>query len=95
MTMLGRACIALLAVVALTGCGEIDRPVVVGAKDFAEQKITAQLLAQTLRAHEIPVEVEDTARTSLDAIGALWAGDLRCLSKYLSPRPVRSISICE
>jgi glycine betaine/choline ABC-type transport system substrate-binding protein len=82
MTMLGRACIALLAVVALTGCGEIDRPVVVGAKDFAEQKITAQLLAQTLRAHEIPVEVDDTARTSLEAVGALWAGDIDLYVDY-------------
>jgi glycine betaine/choline ABC-type transport system substrate-binding protein len=73
---------ALLTVFALAGCGEIDRPLVVGAKDFAEQRITAQLLAQTLRAHEIPVEVEDTARTSLDAIGALWAGDLDLYVDY-------------
>ncbi|MBK1632290.1 hypothetical protein CKO31_16405 [Thiohalocapsa halophila] len=65
-----------LAVAVLAGCGEIERPVVVGAKDFAEQQITAQLLAQTLRAHNIPAEVDDTARNTLDTLGALWVGDI-------------------
>ena len=65
-----------LAAAVLAGCGEIERPVVVGAKDFAEQQITAQLLAQTLRAHDIPAEVDDTARNTLDTLGALWVGDI-------------------
>jgi len=73
---------AVLAAWALGGCGEIDRPVVVGAKDFAEQQITAQLLAQTLRAHDIPAEVDDTPRDSLGAIGALWVGEIDVYVDY-------------
>ncbi|WP_296900507.1 glycine betaine ABC transporter substrate-binding protein [Thiohalocapsa sp.] len=74
--------LALLAALALGGCGEIDRPLVVGTKDFAEQQVTAQLLAQTLRAHDIPAEVDDTARDSLGAIGALWVGEIDLYVDY-------------
>jgi glycine betaine/choline ABC-type transport system substrate-binding protein len=67
---------------ALVGCGEIDRPVVVGAKDFAEQQITAQLLAQTLRAHDIAAEVDDTPRSTLNTLGAVWVGDIDLYVDY-------------
>ncbi|WP_462323103.1 ABC transporter substrate-binding protein [Halochromatium sp.] len=72
----------LLATLALGGCGEIERPLIVGAKDFAEQQVTAQLLAQTLRAHNIAVEVDDSARDSLGTIGALWAGEIDLYVDY-------------
>jgi len=74
--------IALLAALALGGCGEIDRPLIVGAKDFAEQQVTAQLLAQTLRAHDIPAEVDDSARDGLGVIGALWVGEIDLYVDY-------------
>jgi glycine betaine/choline ABC-type transport system substrate-binding protein len=77
-----RNCTALLALLLVSGCAEIERPILVGAKDFAEQRITAQLLAQTLRAHDIPAEVDEETRSSLGAIGAVWAGDLDIYVEY-------------
>jgi glycine betaine/choline ABC-type transport system substrate-binding protein len=72
----------LLALLTLSGCGEIERPILVGTKDFAEQQIMAQLLVQTLRAHAIPAEVDDTAQSSMGAIGALLAGNLDLYVEY-------------
>jgi len=76
--------LALFALFALAmgGCSDIQRPLVVGAKDFAEQRIVAELVAQTLLAHDIPAEVDPIPRDSLDAIGALWMGDIDLYVEY-------------
>lgn len=71
-------CLSLLG-----GCGnEMKRPIVVGAKDFAEQQIAAEIVAQTLRAQDIPAEVDDVSRDSLDVLGALWVGDIDLYVEY-------------
>jgi glycine betaine/choline ABC-type transport system substrate-binding protein len=76
------AVIALLSIVMLGGCSDIKRPLVIGAKDFAEQRIIAHIVAQSLRAQDIPAEVDEIPRDSLDAIGALWAADIDLYVEY-------------
>lgn len=72
----------LLAVFTLAGCSDIERPIRIGAKDFAEQQIAAQLLAQTLQAQGIAAEIDDTKRTGLGAIGAVWSGEIDLYVDY-------------
>jgi glycine betaine/choline ABC-type transport system substrate-binding protein len=74
--------LALFALAIVCSCNHIKRPVVIGAKDFAEQQIIAEIVAQTLRARDIPAEVDDAPSDSLDAIGALWMGDIDMYVEY-------------
>ena len=77
-----RAVLALLAMLLAVGCNRIERPLVIGAKDFAEQQVVAELVAQKLRASGVPTEVDDTPRDSLAAIEALWLGEIDLYVEY-------------
>lgn len=80
--MTPRAVLVLLAVLVAVGCSRIERPLVIGAKDFAEQRVVAEIVAQKLRASGVPTEVDDTPRGSLAAIEALWRGEIDLYVDY-------------
>jgi len=77
-----RTALALLAMLVAVGCNRIERPLVIGAKDFAEQQVVAELVAQRLRARGVPTEVDDTPRDTLAAIEALWLGEIDLYVEY-------------
>ncbi|NBB70734.1 MAG: hypothetical protein GVY33_10505 [Alphaproteobacteria bacterium] len=77
-----RTALALLAMLVAVGCNRIERPLVIGAKDFAEQQVVAEIVAQKLRARGVPAEVDPTRRDSLAAIEALWRGEIDLYVDY-------------
>lgn len=79
---IGLILISLLSFASLNACDEIKPPIVIGAKAFAEQRIIAEIVAQSLRARDIPVQVDQLPRDSLDAVGALWVGDIDLYVEY-------------
>ena len=65
----------------LAACGR-DRPVVVGSKNFAEQRILGELVAQTVEAAGVPVERRLGLGDTFACDRALRAGEIDVYVEY-------------
>jgi glycine betaine/choline ABC-type transport system substrate-binding protein len=78
--MRGAARVLLLAV--LSGCAARETPVVVGSKNFTEQVILGEMLAQLLEARGVPVDRRLNLGGTFLCHRALLAGDLDVYVEY-------------
>ena len=76
-----RTALALALVLATSGCGPGDR-VVVGSKNFTEQRVLGELLAQTIEAAGMPVERRLDLGGTLVCDQALRAGQIDTYVEY-------------
>ena len=65
-----------------SGCSSGPRPVVVGSKNFTEQVILGELVAQLLEAHDVPVDRRLNLGGSFICHQALVAGSLDIYVEY-------------
>ena len=72
----------LVSLVALAGCSGGPRPVVVGSKNFTEQVILGEIVAQLLEAHDVPVDRRLNLGGSFICHQALMSGDLDVYVEY-------------
>lgn len=72
----------LFCAVALGGCATGERPVVVGSKNFTEQVILGEILAQLLEARDVPVDRRLNLGGSFICHRALLSGDLDVYVEY-------------
>ena len=73
---------ALLLLVAVVGCGGGGDRVVVGSKNFTEQRILGELLAQTIEAAGIPVQRKLDLGGTFVCDAALRAGQIDVYVEY-------------
>lgn len=75
---------AVLFALASAARGQDDaRPLVIGSKNFTENRILAEILAQLIRAHtEIPVELNDGLGGTLVVFSALREGEIDLYPEY-------------
>jgi osmoprotectant transport system substrate-binding protein len=72
-----------IALIALSGCGQKHKKIVVGSKFFTEQVVLAELLAQHIEARTgIPVERKTNLGGTLLIQKAMLAGDLDLYVEY-------------
>jgi glycine betaine/choline ABC-type transport system substrate-binding protein len=77
-----RAAGALLIAIAAAACGDAPRPVVVGAKNFTEQRLLGELVAQVIERTGTPVTRRFDLGGTLVCDTALRAGDLDVYVEY-------------
>jgi glycine betaine/choline ABC-type transport system substrate-binding protein len=77
-----RAASIVLFTLLLGGCGSGERPVVVGSKNFTEQVILGEVLAQLLEARGVPVDRRLNLGGSFICHRALLSGDLDVYVEY-------------
>jgi glycine betaine/choline ABC-type transport system substrate-binding protein len=76
-----RTTLAALLLALVPACSE-ERPVVVGSKNFSEQVILGEMLAQLLEARNVPVERKLNLGGTFICHQALLAGDLDLYVEY-------------
>lgn len=87
---------ALLALLLLPGCREGERPIRIGSKNFSEQVLLAEILAQALETRGLPVDRRLNLGGTFVCHRALTAGELDAYPEYtgtaftaiLSQKPV-------
>lgn len=72
----------LLAALALAGCGEVEEPLRIGSKDFTEQLILGELIAQVAESEGIPVDRSIPYGGTFENIEALKRGDIDVYPEY-------------
>ncbi len=77
-----RAALSLALVAVFSGCSDGPRPIVVGSKNFTEQVILGELVAQLLEAHDVPVDRRLNLGGSFICHQALVAGSLDIYVEY-------------
>ncbi|GJM20528.1 MAG: ABC transporter permease [Planctomycetota bacterium] len=76
-------CAALLALTPSSRAQDDTRPLVIGSKNFTENRILAEILAQLIRAHtDIPVELNDGLGGTLVVFSALREGEIDLYPEY-------------
>jgi len=80
--MRSRALLSLTLLVSLAACSGGARPVVVGSKNFTEQVILGEIVAQLLEAHDVPVDRRLNLGGSFICHQALVSGDLDVYVEY-------------
>ena len=80
--MRSRAVLSLTLWVSLAACSGGPRPVVVGSKNFSEQVILGEIVAQLLEAHDVPVDRRLNLGGSFICHQALVSGDLDVYVEY-------------
>lgn len=75
-------CVAIAAVFALAGCSRGGDAVVVGGKNFTEQRVLGELVAQTIEAAGIPVERKLDLGGTFVCDSALRAGQIDVYVEY-------------
>ncbi len=71
-----------VSLAAWAGCSGGPRPVVVGSKNFTEQVILGEIVAQLLEAHDVPVDRRLNLGGSFICHRALVSGDLDVYVEY-------------
>ncbi|MDX1542125.1 MAG: glycine betaine ABC transporter substrate-binding protein, partial [Geminicoccaceae bacterium] len=83
--MIGTGRLRLLALalsLALAGCGDADDPLTVGSKDFTEQLILGELIAQVAESEGIQVDRQIPYGGTFENIEALKRGDIDLYAEY-------------
>jgi glycine betaine/choline ABC-type transport system substrate-binding protein len=73
---------ACIAVIFIPGCGSGPRPIVVGSKNFSEQVILGEIVAQLLEARGVPVDRRLNLGGTFICHQALVSGDLDIYVEY-------------
>lgn len=77
------AVMALLFSMALHGCGQQSEKIVVGSKNFTEQKILGHMFAELIEAHtDLAVERQVGLQGTLVCFNALKEGDIHLYPEY-------------
>ena len=77
-----KKCAALLALLLLPACREGERPIRIGSKNFSEQVLLGEIVAQALEAHGLAVDRRLNLGGTFVCHRALTAGELDAYPEY-------------